>query len=467
MTDTHAHLDFLEPEELAEAAAHLPKLRAVLTLGVDPGRWEKTLSLAQGNVYAAVGLHPTSAHLLSPEVEEALRHYARSERVRAIGETGLDYYWTPETRAAQLKALDFQAALAEALGLPLVLHVRSKDGKAEEDLAAWLLLHRPKRAVLHAFSGHPALEAAGLEVGAYFSFAGPLTYRKNAALREAAARLPEDRLLVETDTPSFPRSPSGASGTAPTTCALPWRNSRKRGAFLRRGGGPHRPERPGMLWLAMRRFLVLLWLLSLALAAPRLVVEPEDGVKPLLDLIASAREEILVKMYLWTPSRMDVVEALGEAARRGVRVRVLLEREPSGGRVDPRSSRPLKRGGGGQAHHALPLRLRARKSLVVDRKRAWVGTMNLTGSSFAANREYALILDDPAQVAEIAKVFEADWEGERLDLSQALLVWAPSRVLGGVKEGNARETLLALIRGPKGSFSWSTRPWPTPRWRPP
>lgn len=98
MTDTHAHLDFLEPEELAEVKAHLPRLRAVLTLGVDPGRWEKTLSLAQGNVYAAVGLHPTSAHLLSPEVEEALRHYARNERVRAIGETGLDYHWTPETR---------------------------------------------------------------------------------------------------------------------------------------------------------------------------------------------------------------------------------------------------------------------------------------------------------------------------------------------------------------------------------
>ena len=97
-----------------------------------------------------------------------------------------------------------------------------------------------------------------------------------------------------------------------------------------------------MLWLAMRRFLVLLWLLSLALAAPRLVVEPEDGVKPLLDLIASAREEILVKMYLWTPSRMDVVEALGEAARRGVRVRVLLEREPSGGRVDLEGCQALK-----------------------------------------------------------------------------------------------------------------------------
>jgi TatD DNase family protein len=207
MTDTHAHLDFLEPEELLEVEAHLGELRAVLTLGVDPGRWEKTLTLAQGKVYAAMGLHPTSAHLLSPEVEEALRHYARAERVRAIGETGLDYYWTPETKAAQLRALDLQAALAEELGLPLVLHVRSKDGKAEEDLAAWLLFHRPRKVVLHAYGGHPALEEAGQEVGAYFSFAGPLTYKKNEALREAARRLPKEKLLVETDTPFLPPEP--------------------------------------------------------------------------------------------------------------------------------------------------------------------------------------------------------------------------------------------------------------------
>lgn len=207
MTDTHAHLDFLDQKELEEAQVHLPELKAVLTLGVDPTRWERTLALAQGNVYAAVGLHPTSAHLLSPEVEEALRHYARHPRVRAIGETGLDYHWTPETRPAQLRALDFQAALAEALDLPLILHVRSKDGRAEEELAGWLLQNRPKKAVLHAFSGHPALERAGLEAGAYFSFAGPLTYKKNEALREAARRLPRERLLVETDSPFLPPEP--------------------------------------------------------------------------------------------------------------------------------------------------------------------------------------------------------------------------------------------------------------------
>lgn len=207
MTDTHAHLDFLEEAELEDAKAHFPELRAILTLGVDPTRWERTLALAQENVYAAVGLHPTSAHLLSPEVEEALRYYARHPRVRAVGESGLDYYWTPETKPAQLKALEFQATLAEELGLPLVLHVRSKDGQAEEDLAAWLLAHRPQRVVLHAFGGHPALEAAGLEVGAYFSLAGPLTYKKNQALREAAQRLPLDKLLVETDTPFLPPEP--------------------------------------------------------------------------------------------------------------------------------------------------------------------------------------------------------------------------------------------------------------------
>ncbi|MGC8876938.1 phospholipase D-like domain-containing protein [Thermus sp.] len=202
-----------------------------------------------------------------------------------------------------------------------------------------------------------------------------------------------------------------------------------------------------MLWLGMKRLLLLLWLLGLALAAPRLVVEPEDGVKPLLDLIASAREEILVKMYLWTPSRMDVVEALGEAVKRGVRVRVLLEREPSGGRVDLQVFQALKERGV-EVRLTTPFRFVFvhEKSLVVDRRLAWVGTMNLTGSSFGANREYALILDDPKQVAEVARVFAADWAGERLDLSKALLVFAPSRVLGGVKEGNAREALLGLIR---------------------
>jgi cardiolipin synthase len=144
---------------------------------------------------------------------------------------------------------------------------------------------------------------------------------------------------------------------------------------------------------------------------------------------------------------MDVVEALGEAVKRGVRARVLLEREPSGGRVDLTIFQALK-DRGVEVRLTTPFRFVFvhEKSLVVDRRLAWVGTMNLTGSSFAANREYAVVLDDPKQVAEVARVFEADWQGERLDLSRALLVWVPSRTLSGVKEGNAREVLLRLIQ---------------------
>ncbi len=197
----------------------------------------------------------------------------------------------------------------------------------------------------------------------------------------------------------------------------------------------------------MKRLFSLLFLLAWGLAAPRLVVLPEDGLKPLLDLIHSAQEEIRLKAYLWTPSRLDVVEALKEAVRRGVRVRVLLEAEPSGGRVDLTVYQALKEAGA-EVRLTQPFRFVFvhEKSMVVDRRLAWVATANLTGSSFTANREYALILDDPKQVEEVARVFDADWEGRRLDLSKALLVWAPSRLLGGVQEGNARERLLGLIR---------------------
>ncbi|RDI95693.1 TatD family deoxyribonuclease [Meiothermus sp. QL-1] len=209
MTDTHCHLDHMEPEEAQAALQAARHFRALLTIGTDPVRNRQALSWAEAHprVFASVGLHPTEAHLLSPELEADLAHLAAHPRVRAIGESGLDFYWRPETRAAQYRALEFQHRLALERGLPLVLHVRSRGGEAEAELARWLLQHRPPRFVLHAFGGHPELLEAGLRLGGYFSFAGPLTYRKNQALREAARRVPLDRLLVETDAPFLPPEP--------------------------------------------------------------------------------------------------------------------------------------------------------------------------------------------------------------------------------------------------------------------
>ncbi|GIW35043.1 TatD family hydrolase [Meiothermus sp.] len=210
MTDTHCHLDYMEPEETQAAIEASRDFKAILTIGTNPIRDRKALTLAEAHphIWAAVGLHPTEAMLLSPELEADLLHLAQHPKVRAIGETGLDFYWTPETRLAQYKALDFQHQLAQTLRLPLIFHVRSKEGsQAEIEIASWLLQNKPSRFVLHAFGGHPRLLEVGLLLGAYFGFAGPLTYKKNTALREAAKEIPLNRLLIETDAPFLPPEP--------------------------------------------------------------------------------------------------------------------------------------------------------------------------------------------------------------------------------------------------------------------
>ncbi len=197
-------------------------------------------------------------------------------------------------------------------------------------------------------------------------------------------------------------------------------------------------------------FVLALTLLSLAFAAPQpaLWVQPSGGVEPLIQLIDTAESSIRLKIYLWTPSRMDVVEALGRAVKRGVEVRVLMEREPAGGRPSMEVIGAL-RDRGVELRFSKPFRFVFvhEKSMVIDDRVAWFGSGNLTGSTFKANREYMLVTERPDWVREIARVFDADWQGQRIDLSHARLVWSPDRVVRGVREGHAREKVLGLIRG--------------------
>jgi len=201
-----------------------------------------------------------------------------------------------------------------------------------------------------------------------------------------------------------------------------------------------------------RLLAAFILLLSFSIAAPyvELMVEPDDGVGHVIELIDSAKESIRLKIYLWTPSRMDVVDALGRAVDRGVNVRVLMEREPAGGRPNMEVISALR-------DHGVELRLSKpfrfvfihEKSMVIDDHVVWFGSGNLTGSTFKANREYMLISNRPDWVEEVARVFDADWRGKRIDLSQARLVWSPDRVSRGVREGNSREKVLGLINGAK------------------
>ncbi len=209
MTDTHAHLDRLEtPGAALERAGNL---QAVLTLGTDVESSAAATGFAETwpNVFAGVGIHPTEAENYTAAAAELLRELAGHPRVRASGETGIDYYWDAASREAQLRALEFQFDLAREHDLVMVFHVRSQDGSdaAERDLESWIRNNHPPRFVLHAFGGDMKLAETALELGGYVSFAGNLTYKKNSHLRNAAASLPADRLLVETDSPYLPPVP--------------------------------------------------------------------------------------------------------------------------------------------------------------------------------------------------------------------------------------------------------------------
>ncbi len=202
MIDSHCHLDRCEDP----AAAADPALAALVTVGTDLARSREALAAAtsHSNVFAAVGIHPNDASRAQDAAERAgIEELAAHPLVVAIGETGFDRYWDDETPTAQAAAFEWQAELAARVEKPLILHVRDKDGstQAHDQARRAILGAGHRRGVLHCFSGNVKLLEAGLELGWLVSFAGPLTYKSAGYLRDLAAELPAERLLVETDAP--------------------------------------------------------------------------------------------------------------------------------------------------------------------------------------------------------------------------------------------------------------------------
>lgn len=221
MTDTHCHLDRCPDPEAAVDAG----LAAMVTVGTDVERSRLAVAAAHAheNVYAAVGVHPNDASLAADAaVRDAIARLALDPLVVAVGETGFDRYWDDESPEAQRLAFEWQLELARSVGKPLVLHVRDKQGLEEATLAAAAAIEAGGygKGVLHCFSGHPRLLAAGLEAGWYVSFAGNLTYKSAADIRAAAGRVPLDRVLVETDSPYLSPMPLRGKPNAPANVRL-------------------------------------------------------------------------------------------------------------------------------------------------------------------------------------------------------------------------------------------------------
>ena len=175
----------------------------------------------------------------------------------------------------------------------------------------------------------------------------------------------------------------------------------------------------------------------------QLLVLPDDGVQPVLDLIDSAGESIRFKIYLLT--YRDIKAALVQAANRGVDVQVIIEKNPVGGSDSNQESYDQLVEGGAAVRWAPPdYRLTHEKTLVVDDRIALTGTFNYTNSSFTRNREYGLLIDQPALVSDIAAVFDADWAGVQPELSaDSPIILSPTTSRDAIQSliDSAKETL--------------------------
>lgn len=206
LIDTHCHLDFekfdADRDAVVERAAAAGVSRIVVP-ALDLGNAHMALTLAEqyDGVYAAVGVHPNSAAGWEDEWIGRLRTLAEHKKVVAIGEIGLDYYWDKAPRPIQKRALSMQLELAAELELPVIIHNRESNEDVIRLLAASSLAPRPFPGVLHSFLADAETARAALEMGFMLGFTGPVTYKKNDALRRIVADTPDDRILVETDAP--------------------------------------------------------------------------------------------------------------------------------------------------------------------------------------------------------------------------------------------------------------------------
>ncbi|MFQ5889971.1 MAG: TatD family hydrolase [Gemmatimonadota bacterium] len=200
--DSHLHLtdeafDGDRPAVLERARR--AGVRELVTVSSDPVDARRALELARAEegVWCTVGLHPHGASAFSPAVLEEIGALAREEEVVAIGETGLDFHYDHSRRPMQMECFESQLELAAAVGKAAVVHSRDADA----DMASLIRrCGRSVRGVLHCFTGGDSLLDAGLDAGWFVSFSGIVTFKRFGGL-SVVRRVPEDRLLIETDSP--------------------------------------------------------------------------------------------------------------------------------------------------------------------------------------------------------------------------------------------------------------------------
>jgi TatD DNase family protein len=204
-TDTHVHFHF--PDYDADRAKTIDAARQAgvelfINVGTDIESSRKSLALAEEfpDFYASAGIHPHDAHVADPAMLQEIEKILQHPRMVAIGEVGLDFFRDHSPRVKQEEVFRHFLKLHHKIKKPMIIHCRD----AYEDMHCMLKEENVHHGIMHCFSSDRAAMEKFVEMGFHISFAGPLTYKKNDALREACKACPKDRLLLETDAPFLP-----------------------------------------------------------------------------------------------------------------------------------------------------------------------------------------------------------------------------------------------------------------------
>ena len=199
--DTHAHLDKLKidvSDVIRQAQSF--SVHRIITIGTEKEDWNQVIQLAEKwpEVYGTLGMHPHTAENFNKDCENFLQKNLKKERIIAVGEIGLDYYYEHSKRDIQKDVFRLQLNLAEKFNLPVEIHTR----EAEEDTIEILSSFKGRvRGLLHCFTGSYEMAKKALDLGFNISFSGILTFKNSEKLRETCKKIPLNRMHIETDSP--------------------------------------------------------------------------------------------------------------------------------------------------------------------------------------------------------------------------------------------------------------------------
>ncbi|EAT12240.1 TatD family hydrolase [Bermanella marisrubri] len=223
--ETHCHLDYLKEQSIEDtvATAAEKNIEKIITIAVSGDNLETVMDIATkqnlDRVYGTQGIHPHQAEDFNDDVEKQIRSNAQHERIRAIGEIGLDYFYDHCDREIQLNAFRKQLQIASEMDLPVVIHSR----EADEDTITVLKEFEStlkRRGVIHSFTSGPGLAQYAIEQGFYLGFNGICTFNKAENVRDIIRMTPLDNIILETDSPYLTPVPYRGKENAP--CYIPF-----------------------------------------------------------------------------------------------------------------------------------------------------------------------------------------------------------------------------------------------------